>query len=305
MGSFAGHVLPGSLFLAVGLWWWFHILALIAKAQARFLKHRDSRRTNNFEFAYSDFVSTTWQKIPLPCLRAVPVEPGLKAIGATLGIFAELTRTDWTIKSLTDNHENFSGDLNNYAHATMFAMFLLPSVLEILRFYSILFLPPATEYVLSSLAFSVVGELFYFHTDGRPDLDQRVHSLICVVAFSVSIVIILEAWQRKSVILFVARTILVVLLGTWFFQVAHVLYGTHPWKDTPSNREFISISFTWHILGLLLTCFCSLVVVSVFVRLKRSSWVISVDNGSLTGDATELENLMITEEEHEDPTQVE
>ena len=138
-------------------------------------------------------------------------------------------------------------DLNNYAHATMFAMFLLPSVLEILRFYSILFLPPATEYVLSSLTFSVVGELFYFHIDGRPDLDQRVHSLICVVAFSVSIVIILVAWQRKSVILFVARTILVVLLGMWFFQVAHVLCGTHPWKDTPSNREFISIAFTWHI----------------------------------------------------------
>jgi len=298
MGSFAGHVLPGSFFIAFGLWWWVHILAMIAKGQARFLKHRNSRKANNFAFEL-DFVSTTWQKIPLPYFRAVPVEPCLKATAATVGIFGELTRTDWR---LIDKHNNF-WRLNNFAHATMFAMFLISASVEILRFYFIVFLPPATEHVLSSLAFFVVGELFYFHIDGRPELDQKLHILIYVVAFSIAIVIILEGWQRKCFILFVTRTILVVLLGTWFFQVAHVLYGTHPWQDIPSNRAFVAIAFSWHILGLLLTFLSSLVVVSVFVTLRRWSCVISFDNGSLTRDATELDNLII--KVNEDATQVE
>ena len=203
-----------------------------------------------------------------------------------------ITRTDW---SLIDKHNNF-WRLNDFAYATMFAMFLISASVETLRFYSILFLPPATEHVLSSLAFFVVGKLFYFHIDGRPELDQKLHILIYVVAFSIAIVIILEGWQRTYFILFVTRTILVVLLGTWFFQVANVLYGAHPWQDIPSNRAFVAITFSWHILGLLLTFLCSLVVASVFVRLSRSSCVIFLDNSSLTRDATELDNLMITEQ---------
>ena len=295
MGSFAGHVLPGSFFIVFGLWWWLHILALIARAQARFSKRSDSRRTNNFAFEFS-FVSTTWLQVPVPCLRAFPVEPCLKAIAATVGMIAELTKADW---SLLDKNGHFS-HLNNFAHTTMFAIFLLAAVMEILRFYSILHLPPATEFALTSLAFFVVGGLFYFHIDGRSVLDQKLHILLYMVAFSVAIVLLLEAWHRNSVTLLMSRAILVVLLGTWFIQVAHVLYGTHPWKDTSSNRAFVVIAFTWHILGLLSVFLCSLVALSVFIRVTRSSCVISLAaKGSMARDAAELDNLMITEKGNE------
>ena len=192
-------------------------------------------------------------------------------LAATVVIIGELIRRDGTLKSIKDEHENlYTRDLINFDHIAMCAMTTLAAVVEILRFYSILFLPSSTEHILTSLAFSVIGNLFYPHFQERSELNQKVHMLICVVAFSITMVIILEAWQPKSVILFKARTILVVLLGTWFIQVAHVLHGTHPWKDTPYDRAFVAIAFSWHILGLLLTFLCSLVVVSVFVRLRRS-----------------------------------
>ena len=302
MGSFPGHILPGSFFIVFGVWWWFHILDMIAKAQTRFLKQRDKRRANNFE-SNIDFVSTTWQKVPVPYLRAVPVEPSLKVIATTVGIIEELVRTDWR---LTDKQGNFYHS-NNFAHSTMYAIFLLGGVVETLRFYSILFLPAATDHVLASLAFFVIGELFYFHIDGRSVLDQKVHILICIIAFAISIIDLLEAWRRNSFLLFMARTVLVMLLGTWFVQVAHVLYGTHPWKDTARNREFVIIAFSWHIIGVLLTFICSLVLLNVFVRLRRSSCVISsTANGNITRDATELDELMITEQgdELEDESQV-
>ena len=291
MGSFAGHVLPASYFIVVGVWWWLHILAMIAKAQAKCLKHRDKRRPNSFE-SNIDFVSTTWHKVPVPYLRTVPFEPGLKVIAGMVGIINDLSWADWRLK---DEHDDFS-HLNNFAHSTMYSTVLLGGVVEILRFYSILFLPAATDHVLGSLAFFLIGELFYFHIDGRSVLDQKLHILICITAFAISIIFLLEAWRRKSFLLFMARTILVVLMGTWFIQIAHVLYGTHPWKDTAPNREFVIIVFSWHIIGVLFTFLCSLVVLSVFVRLRRSSCVISlVTNENITRDATELDELMITE----------
>ena len=293
MGTFQGHVLPGSLFIALGVWWWLHILAIIAKAQTRFSKHRGKQRPNTLEF-HLDFVSTTWQKVTVPYLGTVPVEPSLKVIGTTIGIIEGLVAADWR---LTDKHNNFS-HLDNFAHSSMYAIFLLGGVVEILRFYSVLFLPAAADHVLASLAFFVTGGLFYFHIDGRPVLDQRLHILICVSAFVISVILLLEAWQRKSFLLFMARTILVVVMGTWFIQIAHVLYGTHPWKDTAPNQEFVIIAFSWHIIGWLLTFLCSLVILSVFVRLRRRSpCVISLAaNENVSRDAPELDELMITEQ---------
>ena len=148
MPTFEGHVLPGSFFIVFGVWWWFHILDMIAKAQTRFLKHRDRRRGNNFE-SNLDFVSTTWQKVPVPYLRAVPVEPSLKVIATTFAIIKELCENRWR---LTDEHGNFI-HLMNFDHSTMYAIFLLQAVVEILNFYSTLFLPAATDHVLASLAF--------------------------------------------------------------------------------------------------------------------------------------------------------
>ena len=102
-----------------------------------------------------------------------------------------------------------------------------------------------------------------------------------------------------------ARTVLVLLLGTWFIQVAHVLYGADPWKDTAFNRAFVAIAFTWHILALLFTILCSLLLVSLFMRiLCRSCCGTSLAaDGNVSLDATELSSL-IRENGVEDPTQI-
>ena len=294
MGSFAGHVLPGCFFIAFGLWWWCNIMVLIAKAHARFLKSRDSRRPN-IEFQV-DHETSTWLKVPVPYLGALPLEPFLKVTTTSVGIITELTKGDW---SLIDRDDLFGmyvfAHLNNFTHASMYAVFFLAALVEILRFYSLLFLPPSAEHLLSSLAFFVVGELFYFHIhDGRSVLDQNLHFFIYILAFSISFVLLLEAGNRRCFVLFMARTVLIVLLGTWFIQVAHVLYGANPWKDTASNRAFVAIAFTWHILALLFTILCSLLLVSLFTRISCRSCCgrsLAAD-GNVTLNAAELSSLI-------------
>ena len=264
-------------------------MALIAKAHARFLKSRDSKRPN-IEFQV-DYETSTWRKVPLPYLKSLPLEPFLKVTATSVGIIAELTKDDW---SLINRNDHFA-HLNNFTHVTMFAVFFFPPLVEILRFYSLLFLPASAEHLLSSLAFFVFGELFYFHIhDGRSVLDQNLHFFIYILAFSISIVFLLEAGNRRCFVLFMARTVLIVLLGTWFIQVAHVLYGANPWKDTASNRTFVAIAFTWHILALLFTILCSLLLVSLFTRISCRSCCgrsLAAD-GNVTLNAAELSSLI-------------
>ena len=274
-------------------------MVLIAKAHARFLKSRDSKRPN-IEFQV-DYETSTWRKVPLPYLKSLPLEPFLKVTATSVGIIAELSKGDW---SLINRNDHFA-HLNNFTHASMYAVFFLAALVEILRFYSLLFLPPSAEHLLSSLAFFVVGELFYFHIDGRSVLDQNLHFFIYILAFSISFVLLLEAGNRRCFVLFMARTVLIVLLGTWFIQVAHVLYGANPWKDTASNRAFVAIAFTWHILALLFTILCSLLLVSLFMRILCGSCCgtsLAAD-GKVTLDATELSSL-IRENGVEDPAQI-
>ena len=303
MGSYPGHVLPGSFLIVFGLWWWVNIVVIIAQAQARFLRQRFSiRKANNCGFEF-EFESTTWCKVPVLCLKRFPVEPSLKVIAATVGVIAELTKGEW---SLVNNAGLFS-HLNNFSHTTMFCIFLLSAVVEILRFYNILFLPVATDHVLASLSFFLVGELFYFHIDGRSELDQKLHTVLYTVAFSIAFVLLLEAWERKSFVLFITRSFLVLLLGTWFIQIAHVLYGSHPWKDTDSNRAIVVVIFSWHVLGLLAMSICSLVLVSVCIRVRRCTCVKPLtSSGDLPREAKgrELDSLMSAEQGNEELTQI-
>lgn len=43
------------------------------------------------------------------------------------------------------------------------------------------------------------------------------------------------------------RAIMLGIQGTWFFQIAFVLYGPKPWEDNHANVEFLAIAFAWHL----------------------------------------------------------
>jgi len=62
------------------------------------------------------------------------------------------------------------------------------------------------------------------------------------------------------------RAILLGLQGTWFLQIAFVLYGPNPWKNTQSNVEFLAVAFAWHLFVFLAI---ALVLVSLFNRFKK------------------------------------
>ena len=282
MGSFAGHVLPGSFFLVCSSWWWLNLLRLTAKTSS-------TRNRDRLAGAKSTVHFNTWFHCERPRrLTRLPVEPILKVVAASVGILAEVSHGDWTL--LNQNRDFVH--LNNFSHATMFAVFLICALTEILAFVDAVAVPRSTEHVLSSLAFMVVGTLFYYHVDGRPLLDQLVHAFIYTPAFTLALVLMLEAWQRTSRLLVMIRTVLLAVLGTWFLQAAHILHGAQPWRDTPANQTVVPLLFFWHVTGVILFALVSLIMVKIFSRICGTG---PVDSGS-----AELLDTLITSHRLED-----
>lgn len=63
------------------------------------------------------------------------------------------------------------------------------------------------------------GFLFYYHVHSRPILDAHIHTLLLVAVFGGSASTMLEVFLRDNIILELLRGCLLILQGSWFYQV--------------------------------------------------------------------------------------
>ena len=253
MGSFKGHVLPGTFFLLLSAWWYFGVLTrnivkhrrrtddrrLLDVEDARSGRRKRRRSQSNHRSWYGCTVNSTLAKLPL--------EPITKVALAILGIFLELFPDGEY--ALVDEHGHFiEGNLNNYGHSTMYAFFALSGVIDLLTWYTRLPLPRGLGLLSLATAFAVEGMLFAFHLEGRPALDVRLHTMLYGIIFATAITICMELAWRGNVLFPVARAYLTALQGTWFYQIAFTLHGSKPWQNIPDNVAFLSIALAWHLL---------------------------------------------------------
>lgn len=88
------------------------------------------------------------------------------------------------------------------------------------------------------------GFLFYYHVHNRPPLDQHIHSLLLCAVFGGALSIFLEVILRDNIVLELFRTSLVLLQGTWFWQVIIQNNAPHvEWIQEPPrvSREVLKI----------------------------------------------------------------
>ena len=77
------------------------------------------------------------------------------------------------------------------------------------------------------LSFVVEGLLFAFHLKGT-SLDFELHLLLVLTIFMTALIIFLETNHPHMLQLSALRAMLVLLQGTWFIQVAYILYKGAP-----------------------------------------------------------------------------
>ena len=179
---------------------------------------------------------------------------GLIIIVCTLvGIVGELTWGDWQLVA-RDGHGHHAHfvHLNNFEHATMFSLFFIVGLITVIdsMVSSSLQFPVGIDRLALALAYAVEGLLFFYHLDGRPGMDVRLHELLIYAILGCVGAVLLEIAFPTSLLCIIARSFCSLLQGSWFFQIAHVLYGSSPWEETDENSGFVVLAFCWHILGI-------------------------------------------------------
>lgn len=261
MGSLLGHLVPGSMFIVVALWWFIGEIL-----QNRERRHRAGSRTTTKR---SSSIPTVWYPCPCPRFSKFPFEPLLKVAMMILGLLGELALTkDYAL--FDENGEFMDRNIDNYAHSTMYCFFGFSGLVDLVLWYNLMPLPPKFDHFVFSVALSIEGFLFYFHLHGRDELNVRLHTILYLVIF-VSAAVFLLAVISDQVFVYMGflKAYLLSLQGCWFYQIAFVLFGPRPWKNTPGNVEFIAIAFALHVFGLFVVHLIGHVICYRFFISKR------------------------------------
>ncbi|XP_052092832.1 transmembrane protein 45B-like [Mytilus californianus] len=227
MGTFSGHAIPGSFFIVFAIWWTI----------CQYDRYYTCLKRN------AQFTSTL--TYPLSCgkFKIQLFEPIMKITLATIGICGEI----YTGFDEDNEHFIYPG---NAQHATMFCVFGIGAVLDILIHYKCI-IPKDIDYTVFILSVGIEGLLFHFHLHGRNALDTRIHTLlIYAIVFSV-IAVILEMKYRNNILAALTKSYFFFVQGMWFWQIGFILYN--PYSDAqPLNPEddfqlmMVPLYFTWH-----------------------------------------------------------
>jgi len=241
MGSLQGHLLPGSMFIIISVWWF--IGETLQKRHGGYF-NRSRGRFRGSKAA----VQPVWYSCPGTRLSSLPVEPIAKIVFLVLGVLAEL----FVSRAATlydENGELIAQHLDNYTHAVMYGFFGLSGLVDLMVWFDLLPLPPKFDYFVFSLAFWFEGFLFCFHLHGRDELNVRLHTFLYILVFVTAAVFFLAVISDQFFhLLSFLKAYLMGLQGSWFFQAGFVLFGPNPWKNSSSNVEFLGVVFAFHAL---------------------------------------------------------
>ncbi|XP_062853132.1 transmembrane protein 45A [Trichomycterus rosablanca] len=251
MGNFKGHALPGSFFLMGGLWW--------AVKHSLWYVTRRNRNAGAGRLA----TRATQHRLEI-------IEGAVILSFSVIGILAEQFAVNGPKFHLYDSSTQHWEKLMNWQHTAMYLFFALAGATSLIVHCTDA-APLALDRLLLGLAFFNEGFLFLYHLHGRDMLDVHVHMLLLYAVFGGAAVCLLEVFHRGNVLLELLRAALCLLQGSWFWQIAFVLYPPSEVKwdlSDHNNMMFITMCYSWHLAFALITVAVVLTTVTCILRSK-------------------------------------
>ncbi|XP_066990085.1 transmembrane protein 45B-like [Macrobrachium rosenbergii] len=240
MGTFMGHLLPGSFFILYASWQMFSIFTKYFLSQRALATMRDENGSGG---SPSTPYRSTCAHV-FPCCPRIPMEGIAKILLTTIGFLGEL---------ITAFKDGVFVHYGNAQHMTMYFAFGLSGVFDIIASRGPRTALPNLDYVALAMAFSMEALLFGYHLHGRTPLDVQVHILMLYTIMLCAVATIIEMVYRRSVLPALMRTYFAMLQGTWFVQIGSILYEplTTPWDENSHSQMMLAtVLFCWHCMGI-------------------------------------------------------
>ena len=246
MGGLPGHVVPGVLFMYVGIWSTIQV----------WRKYYKSKLKKNHKFQSDTMYSYT--------LWAIDIQALMLVVGTTVGIISELF--------FSGIHPGAVILPRNIQHCVMYSFFMLFGLLELFKTYLKKWLPIVDEisYISFALANLVEGILFSFHLMGRDMIDTSLHTLLVYTCYACALITVLELIFRYNILVSLGRGFCTLLQGTWFIQTGFILYS--PFKGgtlwDPKDHTYVMLVaclFALHLGGVFLFIIVSGCVINCIV----------------------------------------
>lgn len=229
MGSYGGHVLPGTFFLLFGFWY----------AIRYTITYLRPKNKNSVFYCCSG-------RVPF---SVIVIEGVVKVVMVSIGILVELYYPGAPMGKLHDDHGNFTGPMN-WQHATMYFFFGLSGAADIISYTARHVVPPGLDRLFGGLALFIEGYLFFFHLHGRSMIDIRVHILLVLMVWPSSAIAVMETFfinKRATLhILEMLRSVTIIAQGLWFWQAAYILYPPHGKSWDPCSTHHVTMSHDMH-----------------------------------------------------------
>ncbi|KAL0324132.1 UNVERIFIED_CONTAM: hypothetical protein Scaly_2380300 [Sesamum calycinum] len=205
MGSFPGHVLPGTLFLAIGAWHaWCSIVRYVASPKS--------------------FRVRIWNPVPGLDGSLRYLELYVIVVGGFIDLCVEFLYA--THLRIFVNGVLNPAHMNNFEHSGMLLMFFIFGVITLLsEKTSWLPLPEGALFFIASATFTSEYVLFLFHSTSHMGLEGYYHRILVLLVGLCILSAIAGALVPTSFPVDLCIGIAIILQGLWFYQTAFTLYG--------------------------------------------------------------------------------
>ncbi|CAF1092617.1 unnamed protein product [Adineta steineri] len=257
MGTFAGHLIPGTIFLILSFWWTY-------SAWLRYFVCRQRKQSYH--------VSLTF---PLQCcgrrVAALPIEALFIIISTGFGIATELSIGFHH----RDGHISFYMGANSYQHIATYMMFFLVGIIDLLIHCRVP-IPEHLSIVAVNVAFAAEAISFYFHGHGRSPIEVQLHVFLALAICASIICGTFEIIQReKQIYATLMRAYCTFLQGSWFYTVGFFLYSPfhahyEDTKDLDEHRNSMLIAYYFVLHMAIGMCVLILFALPAYYMSKRN-----------------------------------
>lgn len=242
MGSWVGHIDEAIFFLMLGIWWMINTFP-------RYIRCRWEKAEYTTQVSY-----------PLPGKRHIPLEAILKTLFPLAGFVGEVFSQG---PQLIDDEGNFR-KLAQMQHMSIYGIFIAHGIIDILMSYGIP-LPKNFDFMSAVAAFAWYGLSFSFHAHmhDKDPVETMIHVLPVYVMYVCAVAGTLEIFLPHHFAPSLVRIYCLLMLGSWFFHAAFILYKPLPlpgsdmnpaWDmNDDRNVHFIVALFGYHLIMHLFT----------------------------------------------------